>query len=76
VFSNTDGGKGGMANYRAYFVGLDGHFIRFEAVVCTDDGEAIDKVKRLVEGHDIELWSGARFIARLSATGKSGGEVR
>ena len=55
----------GMAEYRVYTVGLDGHFIGFEALVSVDDTQAIDKAKRLVNGHDIELWSGARFVIRL-----------
>ncbi len=61
-------GKAGMAEYRAYTVGIDGHFVGFKALVCADDAEAINKAKRLVDGHDIELWSGARFIIRLSRT--------
>jgi hypothetical protein len=61
-------GKAGMAEYRAYTVGIDGHFIGFKALVCADDAEAIKKATRLVDGHDIELWSGARFIIRLSRT--------
>ena len=43
-----------MAEYRAYAVGIDGHFVSFEALVCVDDVEAIDKAKRLIDGHDIE----------------------
>jgi hypothetical protein len=58
----------GMAEYRAYSVGIDGHFVGFEALVCADDAEAIEKAKRLVDGHDIELWSGDRFLIRLSRT--------
>jgi hypothetical protein len=54
-----------MREYRAYIVGLDGHFIGFKPLVCTDDFEATAKAKRLVDGHDIELWSGDRFIVRL-----------
>jgi hypothetical protein len=57
-----------MAEYRAYTIGTDGHIVGFEALVCADDAEAINKVRRLVDGHDIELWSGARFIIRLSRT--------
>jgi hypothetical protein len=56
-----------MPEYRAYTVGHDGHFIGFEPLVCADDSEAIEKSKRLVEVHDIELWSGARFVIRLNA---------
>jgi hypothetical protein len=54
-----------MAEYRAYTVGLDGHFNGFEPLVCADDAEAIEKVKRLVDGHDVELWSADRFVTRL-----------
>jgi hypothetical protein len=55
-----------MAEYRAYTVGIDGHFVGFEALVCADDAEAINKAKRLVDGHDIELWSGVRLVIRLN----------
>jgi hypothetical protein len=56
-----------MAEYRAYTVGHDGHFIGYEPLICADDAEAIEKAKRLAEGHDIELWSGPRFVTRLDA---------
>jgi hypothetical protein len=59
-----------VAEYRAYTVGDDGHFIGFEPLVCRDDGEAIKKAKRLVDGHDVELWSGARVVIRLKAKSK------
>jgi hypothetical protein len=54
-----------MAEYRAYTVDLDGHFISFEPLVCHDDTEAITKAQRMVDGHDVELWSGERFVIRL-----------
>lgn len=67
AFKSAGGGRGaGMAEYRVYTVGLDGHFIGFEALVSVDDTQAIDKAKRLVNGHDIELWSGDRFVIRLA----------
>jgi hypothetical protein len=56
-----------LEEYRAYVVGFDGHFIGFEALVCADDAEAIEKAKRLVDRYDIELWSGARLVTRLAA---------
>ena len=66
ALSNTDGGhRWGMPEYRAYKVGLDGHFFGFEPLVCANDAEATEKAKRLVDGHDVELWSGERFIVRL-----------
>jgi hypothetical protein len=57
-----------MAEYRAYIVGCDGHFVGFEPLVCGNDVEAIEKAKRLVEGNDIELWCGERFVVRLLST--------
>jgi hypothetical protein len=46
-----------------------------EPLVCTDDSEAIEKAERLVDGHDIELLSGARLVKRLEATEKPDGEA-
>jgi hypothetical protein len=54
-----------VAEYRAYTVGHDGHFIACEPLICDDDTRAIEKATRLVDGHDIELWSGERFVIRL-----------
>ena len=54
-----------MVDYRAYFVGSDGHFVRFVGLSCSDDTEAIEQARRLIEDQDIELWSGERFIVRL-----------
>ena len=55
----------GMAEYRAYTIGLDGHFVGSQALTCADDAEAIAKAERFVDGHDIELWSGDRLVVRL-----------
>jgi hypothetical protein len=55
-----------MADYRAYIVGNDGHFESFRAFVCNDDSDAVVWAKQLVDGHDVELWSGERFIITLS----------
>ena len=55
-----------MADYRAYIVGRDGHFVRSEGFTARDDGEAIIKAKSLMVDLDIELWCGDRFILRLS----------
>jgi hypothetical protein len=61
-----------MPDYRAYVVGHDGHFIGYEPLVCPDDADAIEKAKRLVDGHDVELWSGPRFIIHLECKPKEG----
>jgi hypothetical protein len=55
-----------MPEYRAYTVGGDGHFIGFEPLVCADDSEATEKAEHLIDGHDVELWTGPRLVAKLS----------
>ena len=57
-----------MVDYRAYFVGSDGYFVRFVGLSCSDDAEAVAQARRLIEDQDIELWSGDRFIIRLPKT--------
>jgi len=38
-----------------------------KALNCADDAEAIATAKPLVDGHDVELWSGDRLVTRLEA---------
>jgi hypothetical protein len=54
-----------MPEYRAYTVGLDGHFIGFEPLVCHDDSEAVSKAKQLLDGLDIEVWCAERLVIHL-----------
>jgi hypothetical protein len=56
-----------VAEYRAYTVGIDGHFTGFEPLVCADDTEATEQARRLVEGCNVELWCGERLVIRLTA---------
>jgi hypothetical protein len=55
-----------MAEYRAYVIGKDGHFNEAVPMVCSDDAEAIEKAKQLVNGHDVELWQCDRMVATLN----------
>ena len=54
-----------MPDYRAYVVGSDGHFINVVALECGDNAEAVEHAKQVVNGHDVELWQGARKVATL-----------
>jgi hypothetical protein len=66
-----------MPEYRAYTVGDDGHFVDCATLVCPNDADAIEKAKRLVNGLDIELWSGPRFVAKFEIkpdNGKTAGD--
>jgi hypothetical protein len=55
-----------VTEYRVYFIGGDGHFVKFEGLSCPDDAEAIEQARRLVGSEELELWSGDRFIVRLT----------
>jgi hypothetical protein len=62
-----------MPDYRAYIVGIDGHFNSIIAEFPhhhPDDATAIEAAKQLVEGHDIELWDRDRFVGRFSPKAK------
>jgi hypothetical protein len=54
-----------MQEYRAYTMDPEGHFIGYEPMVCANDSEAIERAKRLVGRHALELWSGPRLVIRL-----------
>jgi hypothetical protein len=58
-------GLSGVEEYRAFFVGHDGHFNGYEPLTCADDTVAIDLAKRMANRHGIELWSGARLVTVL-----------
>ena len=55
--------------YRAYVMGHDGHIKASRAFICQNDEDATVWAKQLVDGHDIELWNGERFVIRLGHRG-------
>jgi hypothetical protein len=60
-----------MPDYRAYIIGIDGHFIRTEFLNRhADDTAAIEAARLLVDGHDMELWDRDRLVIKLAATPK------
>ena len=67
-----------MADYQAFAVGSDERFVLCESLICENDDDAVARAQRLVDGHDIELWSGSRLVIRLNkktgviATGLNG----
>ena len=60
----------GMANYRAYTVGSDGHFVGYEPLICFNDDDAVAKASSLMDGHDVEVWDGPRLVVRLKHRAK------
>ena len=61
-----------MNDYRAFTFGHDGHVTASRGFRCADDSEAIVWTKQLLDGHDIELWSGERLVVKLEHQGKPG----
>jgi hypothetical protein len=54
-----------MIEYRAYLVDNNGHMSNYRAFKSVNDAEAAVWAKQLVDDHDVELWSGSRFVVRL-----------
>jgi hypothetical protein len=57
-----------MPDFRAYILGRDGHrFLRVSEFSSdhADDATALCAAKKLVDGHDVELWDGGRLVGRL-----------
>ena len=54
-----------MTGYRLY--GLDGvnKVASGEWFEADDDVTAIEVAKKMMDGHDCELWQGKRFVARM-----------
>jgi hypothetical protein len=59
-----------MAEYRAYTVGSDGHFVGCEPLICDNDDDAIARASSLMDRHDIELWKGPKLVIRLKCRTK------
>ncbi len=58
-----------MAGYRIYAMTPDGHIRSAADIEAENDGEAIQLARLRLERADIELWCGARRIARLPREG-------
>jgi hypothetical protein len=63
--AGTKTGFDEVAEYRLY--GLDGvnKVSSGEWIEAGDDETAIEVAKRMMDGHDWELWQGKRFVARI-----------
>ena len=59
-----------MTVYCAYIVGLHDRTIGVVQLDCIDDESAIKYARRLVDGHDVELWQTDRPVARFDVRSK------
>jgi hypothetical protein len=57
-----------MREYLAYIVSEENCISApAELITCDGDEEAIQRALPLVNGHDVELWDGPRFVTRLKS---------
>jgi hypothetical protein len=54
-----------MQEYCAYIIGPDGHILSRIDLHCADEREAKECAVRLVDGQNLELWQGDRWIAEF-----------
>ena len=55
-----------MPDYRAFLIGPDGRIQSRIELICIDNDDAQEHAKRLVDGHDVELWQFDRKIATFA----------
>ena len=61
--------EGDMPLYRAYTLTDDDHILDAPKVItCDSDQEAVQTAEQLINGHDVELWNGARLVTRIKST--------
>jgi cobalamin biosynthesis protein CbiG len=67
AFATTKFEFGKLADYRLY--GLDGvnKVASGEWIEADDDETAIEAAKKMMDGHECELWQGKRLVARIPA---------
>jgi hypothetical protein len=57
-----------MPDYQVYVVDDAGRILAApEVVTCDDDQRALRKAKSLANGHDLEVWQGARIVGRIES---------
>jgi len=59
---SVSGWEAEMQEFRAYIMGPDGHVHKRVDLRCSDESEAIERAKQLLDGHDVELWQLDRLI--------------
>jgi hypothetical protein len=54
---------------KLYCIGLDGHIEKRHDYFAPDDLAALDRAREICGPHEIEVWEGARFVARVAGDG-------
>ena len=56
-----------VLEYRAYIVSDEDHFLGCMPLTCANDAAAVAAAKRLVDGHDVELWQAKRMVSEAGS---------
>jgi hypothetical protein len=56
-------------HYRAYKLDQHGHFLGVHVIEVESDALAVERAEQLMDGHDLELWTGNRLVGRISRAG-------
>jgi len=56
-------------DYKLYCIGPDGHIEKRHDYKTSDDLAALERAKEICGPHEVEVWEGARFVARVKADG-------
>ena len=54
-----------MLGYRLYFLNDVGHIVDATEAELVSDDQAVEWAEQKRDEHDLELWSGARVVARI-----------
>jgi hypothetical protein len=58
-----------MLEYRIFPLTSDNHIKSAPAlVVCENNSVALKQAKKMLDGHDLEVWEGTRRVIRLNST--------
>jgi hypothetical protein len=57
-----------MREFRAYILDSAGHIASRIEMACADEEDAKARARQLADGASVELWEGARRIARFEPT--------
>ena len=58
-----------MVEYKLYGIGSDGHVLWRHDCFALDDLDSLDHARELGGIYEIEIWQGARFVARMTKDG-------
>ena len=56
-----------MKSYRVCFVTCEGRIDIAHEITCVDDFDALAEAERSAGKHAVEVWDGARLVARVKA---------